>query len=167
MTANLMNGTYYEFGGSLSEDLFINLNKSDMTDKEAKQKAANEERFVYKNTYDNGKRIASVKVYDPYDDGFYLVDTDNLYYEPLPEDMQFRYQMLGRLRSDCEYFLGNGYGFEGHLWAGSVEEQITEMRNRWNEFEADEKPEWLTMQDIEDYEMKMLEAREWRKEQVV
>ncbi|MBO6255307.1 MAG: hypothetical protein J6O49_16975 [Bacteroidaceae bacterium] len=68
--------------------------------------------------------------------------------------------MLGRLQSDCEYFLGNGNGYEGHLWAHTVEAQIKEMRDRWNAFEDDEKPEWLTMEQIDEYEKLMLDRRE-------
>lgn len=34
---------------------------------------------------------------------------------------EFEYQLLGRLKSDCDYYLGFGYAFEGHLWAGTVE----------------------------------------------
>lgn len=29
------------------------------------------------------------------------------------------YMFLDRMRNDCNYFLGNGNGYEGHLWAGS------------------------------------------------
>lgn len=164
MTAKLMNGTYYEFCGGMSEDELIKLGRSDMTDKEAKQKAANEERVVYKNTYDNGKRIESVKIWDPYGDVYFSTSKERLYYEPLPSDMRFRYQMLSRLKADCDYFLGNGNGYEGHLLAKNVEDQIKEMRKRWNEFEEDEKPEWLTWEQIDEYEQKMLAKREERYE---
>ena len=67
--------------------------------------------------------------------------------------------MLGSLQSDCEYFLNNGNGYEGHLWAGTVEKQIEEMKKRWNAFAEDEKPEWLTMDQICEYGTKMLERR--------
>jgi len=157
--SKLMHGTYYEFVGGMSDDVLISLSKSDMTDREAKQRAADEERCVYKNTYENGNRIASIKIYDPYDDEYFSVGKDTVYYEPVSKDKAFTYSMLGRLQSDCEYFLGNGYGYEPHLWAGSVEKQIAEMRKRWNEFTEDEKPEWLTMEQIDEYEKKMLIAK--------
>lgn len=151
----LMNGTYYEITGGLEEDIIT----KKLTDKRAKEIAADTERVAYKNTYINGKRTESVCLYDPYGDGFYTVGSDTEHYEPLPKDKVFAYQMLGRLRMDCEYFLGNGNGYEPHLWAGSVERQIAEMRKRWNDFSADEKPEWLTMEDINRYETEMLEKR--------
>lgn len=69
-------------------------------------------------------------------------------------DAKFNYMMLSRLESDCKYFLGYGGRSERVLWAGSVEEQISEMKNLWNELEV--KPEWLTMEQINDYEAKML-----------
>lgn len=69
-------------------------------------------------------------------------------------DAKFNYMMLSRLESDCKYFLGYGGRSERVLWAGSVEEQISEMKKLWNELEV--KPEWLTMEQINDYEAKML-----------
>lgn len=69
-------------------------------------------------------------------------------------DAKFNYMMLSRLESDCKYFLGNGGKSERTLWAGSVEEQISEMKKLWNELEV--KPEWLTMEQIESYHQQML-----------
>ncbi len=63
------------------------------------------------------------------------------------------YQLLDRLRSDCEYYLGAGQLSEKHLWAGSVEAQISKMRELYAALP--EKPEWLTEQDIDRYEARM------------
>ena len=71
------------------------------------------------------------------------------------EDFRNDYMLLGRLESDCKYFLGNGNGHEGHLWAGSVEDQIAKMKELWDKFPDDLKPEWITSEDIEDYERNM------------
>lgn len=68
-------------------------------------------------------------------------------------DPEFLYQMLGRLESDCKYFLGNGNGAEKHLWSYSVKEQISAMKEIHNKL--NEKPEWLTMEQINNYEKKM------------
>ena len=74
--------------------------------------------------------------------------------EKIPTDYQRNeYELLYRLKSDCDYFLGNGDGFEGHLWAGSVDKQIAKMRELYNQLE--EKPEWLTSEDIDRYEEEM------------
>ncbi len=53
---------------------------------------------------------------------------------------------LDRMRNDCNYFLGNGNSYEGHLWGGSVEVICDEMERIWNSLE--ENPEWLTLEQI-------------------
>ena len=67
---------------------------------------------------------------------------------------QFNYMMLGRLKSDCDYFLGHGNRYEGHLWAKNVDEQIKEMERIYNELSV--KPKGLTLEEIENYKYKML-----------
>lgn len=74
-----------------------------------------------------------------------------------PREMD--YMMLGRLKADCDYFLGNGNGYEGHLYYKSVEKHCNEMEKLWNSFTEDEKPEWLTMKQIKEYREQMLKAR--------
>ena len=68
-------------------------------------------------------------------------------------DYSFDYQMLGRLQSDCDYYLGHGNRSEKNLWAGNVDAQIEEMKRLWNKLPI--KPEWLSMEDILEYEKKM------------
>lgn len=68
-------------------------------------------------------------------------------------DSRFNYMMLDRLRCDCNYFLGHGNRCEKQLWAGNVKEHIAEMKRIWNELE--EKPEWLSFEDILELEKKM------------
>lgn len=69
------------------------------------------------------------------------------------KDPEFNYKLLDRLKSDCEYFLGNGNRSEKHLWAGNVNDQIAKMKEIYNSLE--EKPEWLTMEQIDEYAEKM------------
>lgn len=76
----------------------------------------------------------------------------------LSKDDTFRYMMLDRLKTDCNYFLGNGNRNEKHLWAGDVDEQIKLMKDLYNSFE--EKPEWISMEDIENFEKQMKETNE-------
>ena len=73
-----------------------------------------------------------------------------------------KYQLLGRLVSDCKYYLGGGYGAEKHLWAKSVEDQIAKMKEIYNSLDV--KPEWLTMQDIEHYEKEMKKVKSSKNE---
>ena len=63
------------------------------------------------------------------------------------------YQLLDRLRTDCEYFLGAGNRAEKHLWAGSVYAQIVKMRELYDALP--QKPEWLTKEMIDDYAEQM------------
>lgn len=70
-------------------------------------------------------------------------------------DFNFRRQMLGRLKQDNDYFLGNGGRAEKHLWAGNVKEQIQTMRDVYKALPDKERPEWLTEKQINDYEKKM------------
>ena len=70
------------------------------------------------------------------------------------------FRMLSRLKMDCDYFLGYGNGCEGHLYHGTVEQQCDEMEKLWDALPANEKPEWLTMEGIKDYRVKMLSLRE-------
>ena len=66
---------------------------------------------------------------------------------------KFNYQMLSRMKSDCEYFLGAGNRNIKNLWALGIDEQITAMKATWKLLE--EKPEWCTWEDILEYERKM------------
>lgn len=68
------------------------------------------------------------------------------------------YRLLSRLKADCDYYLGAGGRAEKHLWAGSVEAQITKMRELYDALP--EKPEWLTEQDIDRYESQMTDGPE-------
>ena len=74
-------------------------------------------------------------------------------------DETFRYQMLDRMRSDCEYYLGNGNRYSKHLWAGNEHTHILYMKALWNSFPREGKPEWLSMEEICDYEKKMTEKK--------
>lgn len=69
------------------------------------------------------------------------------------QSTRYRYNMLDRMREDCEYFIGKVGCRPTALWMGDVDAQITIMKAIWNSFE--EKPEWLSMEQIEEYERKM------------
>lgn len=71
---------------------------------------------------------------------------------------EFEYRLLQRLKQDCDYFLGAGNRYEGHLWAGNVQDQIKKMRELYDI--VPEKPEWLLKQDIDHYAENMLTMAE-------
>jgi hypothetical protein len=76
--------------------------------------------------------------------------------EILKSEESFRYQLLSRLQSDCNYYLGYGNRSKRALWAGDETEQIITMKQLWNSFSHDDKPEWLTWNEILEYENKMI-----------
>jgi len=67
------------------------------------------------------------------------------------------YMMLDRLRTDCEYFLGNGNGFLGSLYYKDIDKHIEEMKKLYKSFSEQEKPEWISLEDIYNYKQKMNE----------
>lgn len=73
----------------------------------------------------------------------------------LNHDEKFRYQLLFRMKSDCDYYLGPGGRCAKHLWAGDEVKQIAYMKALWNSFCEEGKPAWLSYNDILDYEKKI------------
>ena len=86
-----------------------------------------------------------------------FIEREYLVEEPVAETVPYNYEneyrLLGRLKADCEYFLGWGGRAEKHLWAGNVREQIAKMRELYAALP--EKPEWLTPEDIDRYAQRM------------
>jgi len=76
---------------------------------------------------------------------------------------EFRYMLLDRMRSDCDYYLNyetQCHPIYNHLWAHhDPAAQIAYMKYLWNSFPDDGKPEWLTMDQINDYERRMIPER--------
>lgn len=77
-------------------------------------------------------------------------------FDILKQEASFRYQLLGRLQTDCDYYLGNGNQCAKHLWAGDEIKQIENMKSLWNSFAPGDKPEWLLWVQILGYEKKMI-----------
>lgn len=75
--------------------------------------------------------------------------------EILKYDKTYKYQLLSRLQMDCKYYLGNGGRHNKHLWAGEENKHIETMKDLWESFSEDDKPEWLTWEDILNYESEM------------
>lgn len=68
----------------------------------------------------------------------------------------FEYMLLNRCQCDCEYFLGFGNRNEKYLWGQNVSTHIAKMKELWNLLP--EKPEWLSMEEIECYEKAMIDS---------
>ena len=75
--------------------------------------------------------------------------------QPTQEE-KFNYMLLSRLRQDCEYYLGYGNKNKKRLWSGDEQEQINKMKELYNSFSDDKKPEWLTLEQISQYEKSMV-----------
>lgn len=73
----------------------------------------------------------------------------------LQSDEEFRYQLLDRMRTDCEYYLGYGNRHPKYLWADNEVEHIAAMKALWNSFPEEGKPEWLHYAKILQYEKEM------------
>lgn len=91
------------------------------------------------------------------------------YLEEKQEDnpRKFDYMMLDRLRSDCDYFLGNGNVYLGHLYYKDIDKHIEEMKKIYNSFSEKEKPEWISLDDIEKYQKEMNEMLEKSEEEEI
>lgn len=57
-------------------------------------------------------------------------------------------QLLGRMKSDCEYYLGEGRKQTSHLWGGNVDDHINSMRKLLSSIQPVYRPESLTFEDI-------------------
>ena len=111
--------------------------------------------------YLNAEHIKDENSYSVYEtDDYKFLVTDNNKFGIVADVVQKespqkdQYALLNRLQRDCEYFLGHRNRFVGHLYYDSVEKHIEEMKKLWNCLRL--KPEWLSMQEIEEYENKML-----------
>ena len=70
--------------------------------------------------------------------------------EVLQHDKKFRYMLLSRMQSDCDRN-------PKRLWAGDEQRQIEYMILLHDSFKEDEKPQWLSLDEILDYQKRMLE----------
>ena len=117
------------------------------------------DRFISANLGTSIKRVASIKplnvvAVDGGDDsGFDVGDGDGD--ELVDNPYRYQYMMLSRLKQDCDYYLGHGGRHPKHLWAKNEADHIAEMKRIYDIFPADMKPEWLSMEDIDQYAKKM------------
>ena len=78
-------------------------------------------------------------------------------------DDKFRYMMLGRLQSDCKYVLGAAEGNTRHLWVkDDIKTHCALMRELYNSLPK--KPDWISLEDIDNYEKEILNYASSRSE---
>lgn len=68
---------------------------------------------------------------------------------------EFQYMMLSRMQRDCEYFLGYGNRSVTILSESDPQHHINRMKELWKELPADGKPEWLTWEQLLNYEKEL------------
>lgn len=79
-------------------------------------------------------------------------------FKPKPyqnDKYEFEYMLLGRMRSDCEYYLGYRNRSNSRLYGNDPKQHIDRMKELWKVFPADKKPEWLTWEQLLNYERAM------------
>lgn len=65
----------------------------------------------------------------------------------LSHDETYKYQMLGRMQSDCVNYP------QSHLWGININDHIWFMRELYNSMEV--KPEWISSKQIDIYERRL------------
>ena len=119
----------------------------------AKFRDEGSESFIYIGKDPDNDPWGSIKTIDKYKDLEIITVGD----ENLPTEAEkFNYMMLSRLQTDVKYYLGNGNRYAGHLWAEDEVEQIKEMKRLYSMFTDDKKPEWLTWNQILEYEKELV-----------
>lgn len=80
---------------------------------------------------------------------------DNSLNELLSRDKTFRYQMLGRLKADCDNYLGYWCGNKERLWTKNVSRQIYYMKALYYSFSGKDIPKWIDIKQINETEARM------------
>lgn len=99
---------------------------------------------------------------DPNGEADYPFDSEDIEligYDPDYKELSIQYMFLDRLRSDCEYYLGYGDRSPRYLHEQDERLHIEEMKRIYDLFPDDMKPEWLSLEDIEEYERKMCDGK--------
>lgn len=78
--------------------------------------------------------------------------------EILKKDDNFKLLLLGRMVSDCKYYLGNGNRNAKGLWAFNEATQINYMREIYNSLPKERRPKWASPEVIDDFAFKMIGA---------
>ena len=87
------------------------------------------------------------------------IEEDETLKELLSGEDTFRCSMLDRLASDCRYYLGNGDRSKEVLWAKDEKEQIKYMKALYNSFNNNNKPNFISMEDILQFEKEMTDKK--------
>lgn len=89
--------------------------------------------------------------------------------EKKQKHFQFEYMLLSRLNDDAAAFFGSGnededkwdcrYHNVHNIWGSTIESHIAKMKELWQKFPSDIKPEWCTWEQILEYEKKLSDLK--------
>lgn len=86
-------------------------------------------------------------------------ETEKTLDEIMMRGNECKYSLLGRLAGDCEYYINQSRSTK-YLWAKSIADQIECMKKLYNSFADDEKPTWINLDAIDNYESDMYRTSE-------
>lgn len=69
----------------------------------------------------------------------------------LSQDETYKYQILGRMQSDCQNYTQS----KSHLWGININDHITYMTELYKSLKV--KPNWLSIEQINNYKRHMIE----------
>jgi hypothetical protein len=109
---------------------------------------------MYRYLYKNIKNMAKITLNENELKQIIAESIKKVLNETEETDYRYYYMLLSRLQQDCNYYLGHGGRDAKHaLWAHDEQEQIDKMRELYNMLP--EKPEWITLEDIDNYAREM------------
>lgn len=76
-----------------------------------------------------------------------------------PRSDNFNYQMLSRMKTDLDYFLGNGNRHSKHLYFEDPVQHLNEMDLLYKRLPKNGKPKWLTPKEFKDYKKRVLDSK--------
>ena len=88
------------------------------------------------------------------DGNIFVSDFNNAEFEKeivMKNDEKFRYMLLDRMKTDCEYYLGNGNRNKEKLWSRDENDHIKNMISLYRSFGVKGQPEWLSVTDLNYY----------------
>lgn len=68
---------------------------------------------------------------------------------------EFNYMLLSRLQLDCNALLAGSIK-SNKIWGMTIPAHIAKMKELLDNFPNDKKPEWISLNDIEDFEISMI-----------
>ena len=114
-------------------------------------------KLLSKDYEDRDKKIednVSYSITKNLDGNIFVSDFNNEEFEKeivMKNDEKFRYMLLDRMKTDCEYYLGDGNRNKEKLWSRDENDHIKNMISLYRSFGVKGQPEWLSVTDLNYY----------------